>query len=103
MARPKFHLLEIGFQLRQPTIESGPTHFREITHPLNTQRALHWHHFPNLVVDSVAPDSSRVWRRASILQGTAEKIHLLSLLRQKALKLIDLLAQRKLTPLIFDG
>src|SRR6185312_14941237 len=36
-------------------------------HPFHTQPALHWHHFPDLVVDACAPVLPLFRRRASIL------------------------------------
>src|SRR6185437_15705375 len=42
-------------------------HYRQLTHPIHTQAALHWHHFPDLVVDAFAPLLPSARRRASIL------------------------------------
>jgi hypothetical protein len=36
-----------------------------MTHALDTQAALQEHHFPDLLVDAVSPESPRFWRRAS--------------------------------------
>src|SRR5260370_41492774 len=37
----------------------------QTAHLLDTQAALHWHHFPDLVVDAVSPELPLLWRRAS--------------------------------------
>src|ERR1700690_241469 len=49
----------------QRRIETCPTHPRQLTHPLDTQVALHRHQLPDLVVDAVSPGRVLLWRRAS--------------------------------------
>src|SRR5215470_2251498 len=51
----------------QRAIEARPAHTSQLTHALDTQTALHRHHFPDLVVDAVPPEPPLPWRRASIL------------------------------------
>ena len=42
-----------------------PTDRRQLTHPLDTQVALHRHQLPDLVVEAVLPGFVLLWRRAS--------------------------------------
>src|ERR1051326_2149903 len=51
--------------LLQRAIEAGATNLGQLTHPFNTQAALQRHHFPDLVVDAVAPEPPLCCRRAS--------------------------------------
>jgi hypothetical protein len=48
------------------TVSACDHNLPQVTHPLDTQAALHRHHSPDLVVDALAPESPLFWRRASI-------------------------------------
>jgi NAD(P)-dependent dehydrogenase (short-subunit alcohol dehydrogenase family) len=62
---PHLHfLLGRRAALQRPT-ESGATHLRQLTHPLDAETALQRHHFLDLVVDAFAPEDPLCWRRAS--------------------------------------
>src|SRR5437763_1054712 len=65
--RPQFHILLYPMALLQLSIKSRPAHSSQAAHTLDTQAALHRHHFPDLLVDAVPPVLSFCWRRASIL------------------------------------
>ena len=73
----------------QRSVESRPADLRQLTHPLDTQAALHRHHSPDLVVDAVSPEFAAVLASSlDFLQGTFEKIHFQCLLRQQPLQLV---------------
>ena len=57
-----------GSSLLQRPIEAGTADPRQLAHPLDTQAALHRHHFSDLVVDAVSPEPLPFWRRASTYQ-----------------------------------
>src|SRR5215469_16535266 len=63
--RPHFHFLFYGFVLLQGPVQTGSADSRQLTHPLDTQFALHRHQLPDLVVDAVSPAGLLRWRRAS--------------------------------------
>jgi len=60
-----FHLIFHRHPFRQRPVEPCPADLGQVTHPLDTQAALHRHHFPDLVVDALAPESVFCWRRAA--------------------------------------
>src|SRR5438045_2907779 len=62
----QLHILLYPVTGFQPTIKSGPAHACQSAHMLDTQTALQRHHLPDLLVDTVAPEVSLFWRRASI-------------------------------------
>src|SRR5215472_1381818 len=63
--RPHFHFFFYGFVLLQGPVQTGSADSRQLTHPLDTQFALHRHQLPDLVVDAVSPVCLPRWRRAS--------------------------------------
>src|ERR1700681_3547042 len=63
--RPYFHVLFHRLSFLQRPVKARPTHARQLTHPLDTQVALHGHQLPDLVVDAVSPACLLLWRRAS--------------------------------------
>ncbi len=86
--------------LLQGPIKSRPADPRQLTHPLDTQTALHRHHLPDLVVDAVPPDSLLLWRRASTFCKAPLKKSTSSVLsRHQPLQLRDLLPQFPLLPI----
>ena len=95
--RPHFHLFFHRLPLLQRPVEARPAHLGQLTHPLDTQAALHRHHFPDLVVDAVAPESLLLWRRASTFcKAPLKKSSFQRLVCQHPLELADLFAQREL-------
>src|ERR1017187_368109 len=64
--RPHLHAFFHRHLVLQGPIETGTANPRQLAHPLDTQAALHWHHFSHLVVDAVSPEPLLFWRRASI-------------------------------------
>ena len=54
-ARRGKHGSPVGDSEHQRPVETGPAHRRQLTHPLDTQVALHRHQLPDLVVDAVSP------------------------------------------------
>src|SRR6202022_336732 len=64
--RPNLHVLFHRHLFLQRTIETSPADPAQTAHLLDTQAALHGHHFPDLVVDAVPPEFPLLWRRASI-------------------------------------
>src|SRR5436853_3843052 len=63
--RPHGHLFFYGLVRLQRPIETRPADLRQLTHPLDAQRALPRHHVPDVGVDACAPAFSVRWRRAS--------------------------------------
>lgn len=49
----------------QRPVETSMADPRQLTHPLDTQAALHRHHFSDLVIDAVSPALLLFWRRSS--------------------------------------
>src|SRR5215469_7005942 len=62
---PYLHALFQRNLLLQGAVEAGPANPGQLTHALDTQAALHRHHFLDLVVDAVSPEPLPFWRRAS--------------------------------------
>src|ERR671910_2463550 len=65
--RPHLHRFLGRRTVLQMPIKAGAADLRQLTHTLDTETALHRHHFFDLVVDAFAPDSPLRWRRASTL------------------------------------
>jgi len=65
--RPHFHLFLDRPLFSQGPVEAGSADSGQFTHPLDTQAALQGHHFADLLVDAVSPESPRFWRRASTM------------------------------------
>src|SRR5208282_1740479 len=65
--RAHLHILLHRRPFLQTTVETGPADTGYPAHLLNTQAALHRHHFSDLFVDAVPPELPLLWRRASIL------------------------------------
>src|SRR5262249_1982058 len=64
---PHLHRFILWLLLLQGPVEAGPAHRRQLTHPLDTQAALHRHHVPDVGVDALPPESPLRWRRAFTL------------------------------------
>src|SRR5436853_1505805 len=60
----QLHILLDPIALLQGTVKPGPAYPCQPTHALDTETALHRHHFPDLLVDAVPPVFSLCWRRA---------------------------------------
>ena len=69
--RSQFHFLRVRFLLIERSIKASSTDRSQGAHPFHTQLALHWHHFPDLVVDAVAPVVSLFRRRAPTFSSAA--------------------------------
>ena len=95
--RPHRHLFFYGLVRLQRPIEPRPADLRQITHPLDTQRALPRHHVPDVGVDACAPAcSAPLASRLDSVQGPFEKIYFQDLLGQHPLELADLFPERGL-------
>jgi hypothetical protein len=73
--RANFHIFLDRHLLLQRSIETRPADTGQTAHLLDTQAALHRHHFPDLVVDAVSPVLSLLWRRASTFCKAPSKIN----------------------------
>ena len=64
--RPDLDVFLSRSLLLQRSVKSRTADPRQLAHVLDTQAALHRHHFPDLVVDAVPPEPLLPWRRALI-------------------------------------